>query len=611
MNLASFTFIFNFLALLAAVWLGIYLVTRNPRHAVAWLTALTLWSLGGMFLNILLALNPPPISSYHPFWVPLLIPFWKPGTGALGASAWLQGWLVAPSIIFWHHATLLMRPGKMNPWRWTRVSLGYIVCLGAIVAQREGLVLAATGNDLLLLNSLSAGPLYYTFGAFLAFFIGGSIINLLRSAYVAPTETARRQLQTLASATVFAGLLFPVSFLSSGIDLLPIPIVIMSAVLAIFVCLVGFGVARYSALMQGRTIIRDFFYNFVIIGAISLFYLLAARLIVVAYDAPRVIVVYVPLLAVFTHSTINIGHRLIDIFFFREDTRRLRSNLRQLTRLTSEGAPLKENLDATLTTICTSVRATYGLIFAFEGESARQLSDFKWRGLPIEVGPPALSADDMTRLEPGHFQKPLENAALLMPLYFEARQVGALVLGQPANGVTYDEDDLERVLHPADRLAVVIHTEQAKAEYISRLSDVAEEQHGQDQHAEVSIPVDVVENGLRNLSDYAYLADTPLGDLELVKDKLGGNKTHLDRGKAVQAVLAEALEKMRPGPDVPREPIPREWYPYLILRDAYRDGVSNRDIMLKLYISEGTFNRTRRAAVRSLARALTEMEHPS
>ena len=32
------------------------------------------------------------------------------------------------------------------------------------------------------------------------------------------------------------------------------------------------------------------------------------------------------------------------------------------------------------------------------------------------------------------------------------------------------------------------------------------------------------------------------------------------------------------------------------------------NIMLKLYISEGTFNRTRRMAIRSLARALGEME---
>jgi hypothetical protein len=64
----------------------------------------------------------------------------------------------------------------------------------------------------------------------------------------------------------------------------------------------------------------------------------------------------------------------------------------------------------------------------------------------------------------------------------------------------------------------------------------------------------------------------------------------------------------RPGAAQPSNPPPREWYPYLILREAYIEATSNRDIMLKLYISEGTFNRTRRAAVRALARAIGEME---
>jgi len=47
----------------------------------------------------------------------------------------------------------------------------------------------------------------------------------------------------------------------------------------------------------------------------------------------------------------------------------------------------------------------------------------------------------------------------------------------------------------------------------------------------------------------------------------------------------------------------------VILHDAYVDEIQNRDIMNKLYISEGTFNRTRRTAITSLARTLAEMEH--
>jgi hypothetical protein len=65
---------------------------------------------------------------------------------------------------------------------------------------------------------------------------------------------------------------------------------------------------------------------------------------------------------------------------------------------------------------------------------------------------------------------------------------------------------------------------------------------------------------------------------------------------------------MKPSLNVPHDPLPREWYSYVILHDAYVGEIQNRDIMSKLYISEGTFNRTRRTAINSLARALAEME---
>jgi hypothetical protein len=264
-----------------------------------------------------------------------------------------------------------------------------------------------------------------------------------------------------------------------------------------------------------------------------------------------------------------------------------------------------------LNTLCASVRATYGLIFTFDGDAtARSFSDFRWHGLPIEVPAQTLSTDDVTHLEAHRFPAPLDEAALLVPLYAEAEQIGALLLGQPSNGVRYADDEVERVLHPADRIADALYTARRKTEYLSRLTEVVEEHRTEKRREHPSVPAEIVEDALRNLYDYTHLADTPLAELELVQKRLAGKKTHLERGKTVQAVLLEALEEMRPSSNVPRDPPPREWYPFLILRDAYREEVSNRDIMLKLYISEGTFNRTRRAAIRSLARALTEMANP-
>jgi len=44
------------------------------------------------------------------------------------------------------------------------------------------------------------------------------------------------------------------------------------------------------------------------------------------------------------------------------------------------------------------------------------------------------------------------------------------------------------------------------------------------------------------------------------------------------------------------------------LHGAYLEDKLNRDILSHLYISEGTFNRTRRSAIHSVTRMLKEME---
>lgn len=612
MTLYQITFTVNFIALIASLWLGMYLVTRNPRVPTAWLTALTLWSLSGLFLNVLLALNPPPDPTFRPAGLRFLFPFWPSGMFDEGATSWLQGWSVIPSIAFWHHATLLMRPGKMNLWRWTRVIGAYLIAIAAIAVQTFTQILfSVEGGDPLYLNSLRAGPLYSMFGLALIGLTIMSIINLARSAYIAPTEIVRRQLLTLVGATVFTGLIGPVSLVSSGLDLFPMPMVVMSGVLAVFVAMIGYGVARYSALVEKRTIDRDFFYNLIGVIVMVGIYTFAAWILVFAYGAPNVIVIFFPVLGVLTHTGLNAASIFLDWLFYRGETRRLRLNLHTLRRLAGESENMKILLEQILTALCVPIKSTYALVLTFEEGNARQVADFRWKGPRLEIPSSLLTADDVLHLTPKHFLSPLEDAALLIPLYIESVQIGALVLGCPTNGLRYAHADLERLLYPSDQIAEALFLNRQNTERLEKVALIANTQPALPAR-EFSIPVNIVENALRNLFDYAYLADTPMAEMELVRARLaGGKKTHLERGKTVQAILLEALEQMRPGSEVPRDPPPREWYPYVILHDAYVNGKQNRDVMSRLYISEGTFNRTRRAAISSLARALVEMEHPS
>ena len=50
----------NLLALVLAIWLGLFLVSRSPKYLVAWLTALTLWFMAAMFLGVIAGDQPTP-----------------------------------------------------------------------------------------------------------------------------------------------------------------------------------------------------------------------------------------------------------------------------------------------------------------------------------------------------------------------------------------------------------------------------------------------------------------------------------------------------------------------------------------------------------------------
>jgi hypothetical protein len=126
--------------------------------------------------------------------------------------------------------------------------------------------------------------------------------------------------------------------------------------------------------------------------------------------------------------------------------------------------------------------------------------------------------------------------------------------------------------------------------------------------------VALVEDGLKRLYDLLYLDEHPLTKLRVVElqaeARKGSAASCLDRGKVLCQVLVQGLEVLRPdGPEPKGGIIPtREWHPFMILRDSYVRGERNRSIMSRLYIGEGTFNRTRRRALRAVAKALYTME---
>jgi hypothetical protein len=603
------TIVISLLGLVLAIWLGLYLVSRSPRYIIAWLTALALWLTAAMFLNTILAINPPPIIVLEPFWLRYIFPFWPLEASAGTNNIWLQGWSVAPALALWHHVTVLLLPGRTTIWRWVRIFLGYLLAVLAVIVQTNSpeLFNGEPGN-LLYLHSLQAGPWFPIFTVALVILTWACILNLAVAAYRAPSRIARKQLRVLAWATLVGGLAGFVSIPGSYFNV-PIPVLFISLLEAIMVALIGWGVARYSALMEGRTIQKDFLYSLSLLGFVLLIYIPISWILIDTYNAPVVILAVFPALAVITHSSMTAIDRLRDRIVYAHDTQQLRIQLRKLSRQVGVAAPLETLLEPSLETICNSVEATYGLIIVFEDQISRKLISWRLEDDLPDLELKKLAADDAINLPPRFLPPPLDKASLLVPLYGEVEQLGALVLGEPENGLQYAPEDIEPILEFTDQIEETIQIARKNLYYLEEISELVRAQNLHQARAIPPVSAENLELDLRNLYDYAYLADSPLAELNLVQNRLPDEQvTHIERGKAVHAILLEAIEKLRPSSGMPSNPPAREWYPYLILQEAYIEETSNRDIMQKLYISEGTFNRTRRTAVRSLARAIGELE---
>jgi hypothetical protein len=229
-----------------------------------------------------------------------------------------------------------------------------------------------------------------------------------------------------------------------------------------------------------------------------------------------------------------------------------------------------------------------------------------------------------------------DGMTLLVPIYAGDGQIGALLLGPKESHTPYREEDYVLLEDVADQLGALILTAQRQEENAGLISDMVAEfrdrEHALQRQMQEMIaeqqqqtrPVlegyddlgfaALVEDALRRLYDFTYLGEHDVARLSIVDWHLQGGAdgfvTHIDRGKAVSEILVEAVSKLRPaGMEPERHAIPpREWHQFTILYDAYVMGELNRDIMSKLYIGEGTFNRTRRRAVRGVAKAIREME---
>ena len=601
----SLALLVNFLGLVLSFWLGVYIVTRSRKSRIAWSAGLTLWALAGFFANVLLLIDSGPAPAAQPMWLRLIFPIWPQQSGG-SIAGWTQGWAASLAIFCWYHTSLFILPGKLT--RWQRLSLLLIYALGlfALLVQIfQPDLFRTVRSDPLLVDTQSIYSIFPLFAAALVAYSGLSLLNFLEAKRRSASLITGKQLNMLINASLIACLATVLS-ISGTVPGISIPVVWISGLAVAAVFFFGFGVIRYSALLDQRILRRDIIYSGVATGLVVVLYLSVIIWLIAAYNLPNSIIVILVPLAILSHSLMEEIRHVVERIVYDRRTRVLRSSLRSLSKLTVEQADLSALLSRSLETICYPVLATYAVILVFDGESARPTGAYRWNAGPVQLLRKDFEADDVQHLSPGSLPEPFIETTLLVPLYASLVQIGVLLLGRPENGIHYTSEDVLLLQSPIDQVTDLIVKYRVINEYLDQIVQLPLKEKAPPTDL---IPATWVEDALQNYCDFAYLGDSPLANLNQVRVLLNGTSiTHLDLGKAVCQVITTAVEKLRPRSTYPSGQIPREWYPYLILHDAYFDGLPNRDIISKLYISEGTFHRTRRSAIRSVTRVLSELE---
>ncbi|MFC2046072.1 hypothetical protein ACFLTC_00940 [Chloroflexota bacterium] len=633
------TTIINAVLLAIALCLGLYVVTRTLRGWVTWLAGLMLWSLAGFYLFNALAVTAPAhraLSWLKPcavmalafgFNLSILLPtrWQEPGIRALYPP------LRIPK-------RLERRLGTAGPVvRRLPVPLSYLlaVILIIVIALPIGEPVQPVEGPAIYLSHRPSSLLYPLAISYLIVLFALASLHQWQG-----WQRESRRRHKSQYLVLFAGLILAICgglYLGLGIwlqaDLPTLPADVAVGIAAIFF---GYRVARTISVKEGLVLRREMLYLSLVIGLFTVGYVVVARLLSQdghALSAPALLVIVI--VGVTSLMLYDGVRAALDSLFYRQQFRLLRQNLRALAREASVGQPLPERLQRILSSLCRTLDAGRGAVAIRGGDAYECQATERAQCLGETFPPSSVEAPETVDLPRLDVENP-EGMTLLVPIYAGDDQIGALLLGPKETRVPYSEEDFILLEDVADQLGTLILSAQRQEENAGLISDMLAEFRDREralqrqmqkmmaEQQEETRPVlegfddqgfaALVEDALRRLYDFTYLGEHDVARLSIVdwhlQDGDDGFVTHIDRGKALSEILVESVSKLRPaGTEPERHAIPpREWHQFTILYDAYVMGELNRDIMSKLYIGEGTFNRTRRRAVRGVARAIREME---
>lgn len=516
-----------------------------------------------------------------------------------GTAAWRAVFLII-GIGTWYDITLQLLPEPIRKKQLAVTTgvytLGLVAILSLIFTQNA--FIGEQGNVLYVARMTVSFP-YILYGLFeMAAFIG-ILYNLLAHNKIGLTSAGRYFLfaSIFAAADGFYGV---ISLALAP----PMPRIIQDVLIFGGVFMIGISVALHQSLVERRTTLQDFPLTTAAVALIAFAYTQAA----LRFGLPLRWVGTLVAFVVLTHSTYDLIREFLDRKRTQEENI-LRKKLRDLENKIPSQDALQQHLQEGLDLLCSTLNARSAFIAVRREEEFRVTASRQSVEVERRFPASALSYEDVSNAQNDLFPE----IVWFAPSFAGQTQIAVVGISQPANKLEYSRGDLDLLSEIADKMGTIVSLNDLQSQQNIVQTGLDEEANtvANEMLNALELTPDedfirMVEDGLRRMSDYIVLGQSPLAD------KLGVKAgSHIERGKELQKILHEAIELLRPAEKRPPEPLPRVWYNHAVLHDAYVEGVPNREIMARLYISEGTFNRTRRSAIRGLARLLMEKQPTS
>ena len=564
-------------AMATTLWMGFYLFARGFPRTMTLRVVVVMLALSGFFY----------LAYVNIF-------------DQMRGSAAIRAVLLVIVLGGWYSVTYnLMSEANKKQYRfieWGIYALGVISC---VLLLQPDAFLREEGNALYVAHMNPKEWAYRVYGGYHFIISFAIMLNLLVGDRVGLTPRGKYFLVTS---------IFPVISVIYGVFALgsptPVPRLIQDTLAFSGVFVLGISVARHQTLTERRTTLQDFpLTTLTTLGIAAVFIFISLRTGAAVEDLASVTALVILALG---------GYDLTREFLERLRMRREGAFRKQLRQLESvDESAFRVRLQEVLDLLCETLKVNRGFIAVRSGDEF--IVTATRQSVPVEsrISAELVAADEVSQTKGGQ----IPNLEWIAPSFEGQTQVAVVAIGRQRSKLEYSSGDLELLEEVADQVGTLVSLRNLRPGQTDQIRQmVAKSRANVSEMNEIAVKImgtistnpdkefiKMVEDALRHLPDMITLGQSSLADLMGVSAE-----THVERGKQLQELLMESIELLKPSEERPPEPLPRIWYNHAVLHDAYVEGVQNREIMARLYISEGTFNRTRRNAIRGLARLLAE-----